>query len=104
MFDVLILYFCVGVGDVGGEIRCIIVSVEGFTGDVLPGAGEIITRANKFESGASGEAGETRAASEHVPHIRHILRIQRRQIQACQARAAVEHTPHVRYFLCIQRS
>ena len=100
MFDVLILYFCVGVGDVGGKLS----GGEGFTGGVLPGAGEIITRANKFESGASGEAGETRAASEHVPHIRHILRIQRSQIQTCQARADVEHTTHVRNILSIQRS
>lgn len=64
--------FCVGVGDIGGEIRCIIVSIEGFTGGVLPDAGECIICSNEFEGGASGEAGEGGAVTKHIDHISYI--------------------------------
>ena len=64
--------FCVGVGDIGGEIRCIIVSIEGFTGGVLPDAGECIVCSNEFEGGASGEAGEGGAVTKHIDHISYI--------------------------------
>lgn len=69
--------FCVGVGDVGGEIRRAIITVEGLTGGVLPGTGEGILCSDEFEGGASGEACQTETVVEHVLHIRHVLRIQR---------------------------
>ena len=74
LFDVLILYFCVGVGDVGGEIS----GGEGFTGGVLPYAAEVIDCSDEFECGAGGEAGECGTVGEHAIHARHVLCIQRR--------------------------
>ena len=69
LFDVLILYFCVGVGNVRGKLS----GGEGFAGGVLPGAGEIVIRVDEFEGGAGGQAGEGGAVIEYVAHIRHIL-------------------------------
>ena len=65
-------YFCVGVGNVGREIRRTIITVEGFTGGVLPGAVEPVTLADKFKVGAGGQAGEGRAVIEHIDHISYI--------------------------------
>ena len=48
----------VGIGNIGGEIRRAIITIEDFTGGVLPGAGESIICADEFKGGAGGETGE----------------------------------------------
>lgn len=65
-------YFCVGIGNVRGELS----GGEGIAGGVLPGAGESIVCADEFEGGAGGEAGEGATVIEHVAHIRHVFSIQ----------------------------
>ena len=61
-------YFCVGVGNVGGELS----GGEGFTGGVLPGAGEGILCSDEFEGGAGGETSEGGTATKHIDHISYI--------------------------------